>query len=562
MDSLKNVKLGDILVDSNALTPSQLESALQEQRQSGMRLGEILIKNGWLSENQLIEALSTQLHIPQVSISRYRPEPEALRLIPQGIAERLKVIPMRITDEDHLMVATSDPLNIVAADELRMMSGREIDFGLCPASHILRDLSRIYTMQETLNSAEDLEIVSSGSEGIELDLGQAISTAAADDAPVINLVNTILEQAVKDRSSDIHIEPFEKDTQVRYRVDGQLFNATNFSRGLHPAVTSRIKIMANIDISEKRKPQDGRILIKVMDRRVDLRVSTLPTVYGEKTVIRVLDQSNAMVGLEKLGFDQKDRDKIDRLLKVPYGIILVTGPTGSGKSTTLYSFLERINTPDVNIVTVEDPVEYSIAGINQVQVSEKAGRTFSSVLRAILRQDPDKIMIGEMRDTETANLAIRAALTGHLVLSTLHTNDAPSAAIRLGDMGVPPFLVASSVVAVIAQRLVRRLCPDCKVEYTVEDPICRSLALPEGSKAYRSRGCDTCRGTGHVGRTSVFEIMEMNEEIRNRIIDQETAVSIKKAAIAMGMRTLREAALSKVLDGTTTVEEMLNVTTL
>ncbi len=561
MENLKNVKLGDILVNSNALTPSQLDSALMEQRQSGMRLGEILIKNGWLSENQLIEALSTQLHIPQVSISRYRPEAEALRLIPQVMAERLKVIPMRITDEDHLMVATSDPLNLVAADELRMMSGKEVEFGLCPASQIQRDLSRIYTMQESLDVAE-VEVVSSSSEGIELDLGQAISTAAADDAPVINLVNTILEQAVKDRSSDIHIEPFEKDTQVRYRVDGQLFNATNFSRGLHPAVTSRIKIMANIDISEKRKPQDGRILIKLMDRRVDLRVSTLPTVYGEKTVIRVLDQSNAMVGLEKLGFEQKDRDKIDRLLKVPYGIILVTGPTGSGKSTTLYSFLERINTPDVNIVTVEDPVEYSIAGINQVQVSEKAGRTFGSVLRAILRQDPDKIMIGEMRDSETANLAIRAALTGHLVLSTLHTNDAPSAAIRLGDMGVPPFLVASSVVAVIAQRLVRRLCPDCKMEYTIEDPICRSLGLPEGSKAYRTRGCDTCRGTGHVGRTSVFEIMEMNEEIRNKIIDQDTAVSIKRAAIDMGMRTLREAALSRVLDGTTTVEEMLNVTTL
>ncbi len=561
MEKLKNVKLGDILVNSNALTPSQLESALQEQRQSGMRLGEILIKNGWLSENQLIEALSTQLHIPQVSISRYRPEPEALRLIPQVMAERLKIIPMRITDEDHLMIATSDPLNLVAADELRMMSGKDVDFGLCPGSQILRDLSRIYTMQESLDVAE-VEVVSSNTEGIELDLGQAISTAAADDAPVINLVNTILEQAVKDRSSDIHIEPFEKDTQVRYRVDGQLFNATNFSRGLHPAVTSRIKIMANIDISEKRKPQDGRILIKLMDRRVDLRVSTLPTVYGEKTVIRVLDQTNAMVGLEKLGFEQQDRDKIDRLLKVPYGIILVTGPTGSGKSTTLYSFLERINTPDVNIVTVEDPVEYSIAGINQVQVSEKAGRTFGSVLRAILRQDPDKIMIGEIRDSETANLAIRAALTGHLVLSTLHTNDAPSAPIRLGDMGVPPFLVASSVVAVIAQRLVRRICPDCKIEYTVEDHICRLLGLPEGSKAYRSRGCDTCRGTGHVGRTSIFEIMEMSEDIRNRIIDQETAVSIKKAAIERGMRTLREAALARVLDGTTTVEEMLNVTTL
>ncbi len=560
MESLKNVKLGDLLIKSNSLTPSQLESALKEQKQTGMRLGEILLKNGWLSESQLIEALSTQLHIPMVSTSRYRPMPEAVRLVPQNMAERLKVIPLTITDEDSLMVATADPLNIVAADELRMVSGKEITFGLCAASQIMRDLGRIYDIQESLDDAE-VEVVDTTNDGVEIELGRSvIGSAGADDAPVIKIVNRILEQAVGDRSSDIHIEPFEKSTQVRFRVDGQLFNALDFSRGLHPAVTSRIKIMANIDISEKRKPQDGRILIKVMDRRVDLRVSTLPTVYGEKTVIRVLDQNNAMVGLEKLGFNQTDRDRIDRLLKVPYGIILVTGPTGSGKSTTLYSFLERINTPDVNIVTVEDPVEYSINGINQVQVSDKAGRTFGSVLRAILRQDPDKIMIGEIRDTETANLAIRAALTGHLVLSTLHTNDAPSAPIRLGDMGVPPFLVASSTVAVIAQRLVRKLCSECKTPYTIPSSLCDSLGIPDGSVAHRPVGCDYCRGTGYAGRTSLFEIMEMTEQLREHIIDQESVAKIRKIAVETGMTTLRNAGISRVLDGTTSMEEMMNVT--
>lgn len=560
MESFKNVKLGDLLIKSNVLTDKQLESALEEQKQTGMRLGEILLKNGRLSEFQLVEALSKQLHLPMVSTSRYRPMPEALRLIPQNVAERLRVIPLTITDDGNLMIATADPLDLVAADELRMISGKEISFGLCPVSQILRDLNRIYSIQETLDDAE-IEVVDTTGEGGELDLGLSIkSGAAADDAPVIKIVNNILEQGVREGASDIHIEPMEKSTQVRFRVDGQLFNALDFSRGLHPAVTSRIKIMGNIDISEKRKPQDGRILIRVLDRKVDLRVSTLPTIYGEKTVIRVLDQSNAMVGLEKLGFDQEDRDRLDRLLKVPYGIILVTGPTGSGKSTTLYSFLERINNPDVNIVTVEDPVEYSINGISQVQVSEKAGRAFSSVLRAILRQDPDKIMVGEIRDGETANLAIRAALTGHLVLSTLHTNDATSAPIRLEDMGVPPFLVASSLTAVIAQRLVRCLCEHCKEKYIVPDVLCSELGISQGSEIYRPQGCDACRGTGYSGRTSLFEIMELDDSIKDMIIEKETASAIRAYVVDNGMRTLRRAGISKMLDGVTSMEEIMNVT--
>ncbi|PIE54983.1 MAG: type II secretion system protein GspE [Dethiosulfovibrio peptidovorans] len=559
-NKLKNVRLGDLLVKSNVLSEEHLQAALEKQKKGRDRLGEILVKNGWLTESQLIEALSNQLHLPLISTARYRPMPDAVRLIPKHVAERLQVLPLSITDDGHLMVATADPLDLLAADELRILSETEIDFNLCAASHIRRDLDRIYSIQESLDDAE-IEVM----HGVKDDpppLGDnAIQDdSSVDDAPVIKIVNTILEQGIREGSSDIHIEPFEKNTRVRFRVDGQLYSALDFSRGLHPAVTSRIKIMSGIDISEKRKPQDGRILIKVLDRRVDLRVSTLPSVYGEKTVIRVLDQSAAMVGLEKLGFESQDRDLIDDVLRSPYGIILVTGPTGSGKSTTLYSFLDQLNKPEVNIITVEDPVEFSISGINQVQVDERSGRTFSSVLRAILRQDPDIIMLGEIRDGETANLAIRAALTGHLVLSTLHTNDATSAPIRLSDMGIQPFLVASSVRAVIAQRLVRRLCSACKMEFVMNPNLCRDLGLPEGSKAFRPVGCDACRGMGYSGRTSLFEILPMSDPIRERILSQESSAEIRNKAIELGMRTLRQAGLAKVLNGVTSVEEMMNVT--
>lgn len=550
------VRIGDLLLEAQVITPRQLESALKEQRQTGMRLGEVLVKNGWLTERQLTESLSHQLRIPLISLSRYRPQPEAIRALRENVARRLEVIPLSITDGNRLKVAMADPLDLLAVDELRLVTGMEIDLGVAVPSEIRRELERAYMMRDSFEDAM-VEVVE-GEGTIEMDLSAA--EASVDDAPVIKIVNDILEQAVREAASDVHIEPFERNSQVRYRVDGQLFNVLDYPKSLHPAVVSRIKIMSEMDIAERRKPQDGRILIKVLDRRVDLRVSALPTIFGEKIVFRLLDQANAKVGLEKIGFSEDDRSLIDDILAVPYGIILVTGPTGSGKSTTLYSMLEKINHPEVNIVTVEDPVEYTISGISQVHVNERAGLTFAAALRSILRQDPDKIMVGEIRDAETAQLAIRAALTGHLVLSTLHTNDAPSAAIRLIDMGIAPFLVASSVTAMIAQRLLRRLCPDCCQEYEVPDPVCRSLEIPQGSRAWRPVGCDRCRGTGYAGRTGVFEILVVSEEMRRLISREVSGDELRHLALKSGMKTLRSGGIEKALKGVTSLEEVLEAT--
>ncbi|MBL3539878.1 ATPase, T2SS/T4P/T4SS family, partial [Aminivibrio sp.] len=464
----KTPRLGDLLVESGSITSEQLAQALAEQKTTGLRLGETLVKNGSLTEGKLLDALSALLKLQVYSLSRYRPMPEALRMVPEHVARRLHAIPLSVEDGNTLLVAMSDPLDIIAQDEIRMITGMEIKVGIASPSEIDRNLERLYSIQESMEDAS-LELMDTAAS--DLDLTQAMGEANPDDAPVIQLVNQVIEQAVREGASDIHIEPFEKNTRVRYRIDGQLFNAFDFPKHLHPAVSSRMKIMSAMDISEKRRPQDGRILIKVLGRRVDLRVSSLPTIYGEKIVIRILDQGNAMVGLTKLGLDADDKLLVDGICNAPYGIVLVTGPTGSGKSTTLYSVLEQVNRPEVNVVTVEDPVEYTIFGIGQVQVNERAGLTFNNTLRSILRQDPDKIMVGEIRDGETAQLAIRAALTGHLVLSTLHTNDAPSAAIRLIDMGIQPFLVSSSLLTVIAQRLVRNLCSACKEEYELPEKV-------------------------------------------------------------------------------------------
>jgi len=501
--------------------------------------------------------LSRQLRIPLISLARYRPMGDALRLVPYKVAQRLEVVPLAILDNNRLMIAMGDPLNVLAIDEVKILTGMDVEVGIATPSEIQRDLQKFYQVQGSLDDAM-VEVVESS--GYEIDLDKEGQTAGADDAPVVKLVNSIMEQAVREAASDIHIEPFETVTRVRYRVDGSLFDSLDFPRKLHPAVSSRIKIMANIDISEKRRPQDGRIVIKVMNRKIDLRVSTLPTIFGEKVVLRLLDQSNAMVGLEKLGILNEDREVVEEIISVPYGIILVTGPTGSGKSTTLYSFLEQVSKPEVNIITVEDPVEYTMTGINQIQVQEKAGLTFGEALRSILRQDPDKIMVGEIRDLETAQLAVRAALTGHLVLSTLHTNDAPSAPVRMSEMGIAPFLVSSSLVAVVAQRLVRCLCSECKQRYDIPPATCQDTGLPEGSSAFKPVGCDVCRGTGYKGRMGIFEIMRMNDTIKGLILDGVPGYRLEKEAIAAGMKTLRQAGLKRVLDGTTSLEEVMQVT--
>ena len=555
----ERLRLGDLLVKAGAISEDQLRQALEEQRVTHARLGEVLVKNAWVSERQLVEALADQLKKGIVTLSRFKPMPEALRLVPEQTAKRLEIVPMSVNESGQLLVAIADPLNVFVLDELRMLTGMEVDVSLAVPSEIRRSLDSVYRVPAEGLDEGKIEIMEEAVED-ELDSMLSTSDAASDDAPVVKLVNSMIEQSVKEGTSDIHIEPQERKTRVRYRVDGSLFDAFEFSRRMHPAVSSRIKIMAGMDIAEKRKPQDGRILIKVLGRRVDFRVSSLPTVFGEKIVIRVLDQSAVMVGLDKIGFEAEDKALLEDILKVPYGIILITGPTGSGKSTTLYSMLEKINRPEVNIITVEDPVEYHIPGINQVQVNEKAGLTFAESLRSILRQDPDKIMLGEIRDTVTAEMAIRAALTGHTVLSTLHTNDAPSSIIRLSDMGVAPFLVSSSMMAAIAQRLVRRLCNQCKEPYPLPQALCDTLGFPEGTVVYRPVGCDACRNSGFKGRTAIFEIMVVNDEIRTLIVRGAPLAEIRALALREGMRSLRDQGLRKVKSGVSSLEEVLFVT--
>jgi len=561
VDMPNPVRLGDLLVNAGAISEKQLQSALMEQQLTNLRLGEILIKNGFLTERQLAEALSSQLKLPMVTLARYRPMIEALRMVPENVARRLDLLPLAVLDNNRLFIAMADPLNIISIDEVRMLTGMEVDVGVAIPSEIRRDMDSFYSVRGNVDDAI-VEIVDmSAAEEMRRDF-DAAAEASVDDAPVVKLVNGLLDQAVRESASDLHIEPFEKSSRVRYRVDGNLFDALDFPRNLHPAVISRLKIMANMDISEKRRPQDGRILLKFQERKVDLRVSSLPTVFGEKMVMRVLDQASSAVGLERIGLLEEDRGLLDGIISRPYGMMLVTGPTGSGKSTTLYSVLERINEPESNLITVEDPVEYMIPGINQVQINEKAGLTFADALRSILRQDPDKIMVGEIRDTETAQLAVRAALTGHLVLSTLHTNDAPSAVIRLNDMGVAPFLISSSVIGVIAQRLVRKLCPACKEAFEPGPNVCREYRIPEGSRIYKAVGCEQCRWSGYKGRTAVFQMMTINDEIRRLIAEEAQAREIEDAALRNGMRSLRDAGLLKVLEGISSMEEVLQETTI
>ncbi|WP_213698136.1 ATPase, T2SS/T4P/T4SS family [Acetomicrobium sp.] len=553
----KKPLLGQILLEQSYILPEQLEMALKEQTATNLRIGEILVKNGWVTEKDLAEAISKQTKYPFVSLSMFRPMQEAIDVIPESMARRLEVVPLSIdANANKLTIAISDPFNILALDEIRMITGMDLDIMIATLSDIKRAIESFYSIKSSIDRAL-IEVVEEESAEFNLLREEAVSI---DDAPVVKLVNTILGQAVESGASDVHVEPFEIETRVRCRIDGVLFDMLTFPKHLHPPVSSRIKIMSGMDIAEKRHPQDGRILLRADGRRIDIRVSSLPAIYGEKLVLRLLDQATAMVGLEKLGLDPEEKVVLDKIIGVPYGIILVTGPTGSGKSTTLYSILQTLNSYDVNITTVEDPVEYTIAGVNQVQINEKAGLTFDTVLRSILRQDPDIILVGEMRDTETAQLAVRAALTGHLVLSTLHTNDAPSSIIRMVDMGIPPFLVSSSVVAVMAQRLVRKLCPSCKVSYELPQDVAESLGLDGFTTVYKPVGCEECRGTGYKGRTAIFEIMPMTEEIRRAVMTGATSDDLRAMAIRQGMRTLRVSGAKKVKDGITSADEVLSVT--
>ena len=559
--SIKVMRLGELLVNAGAITKMNLEAALGEQKVSQMRLGEVLIKNGYLTELHLAEALCEQLELPFVSLVQTRPSQGALALIPENVALRLNVVPVSIEGKQKITVAMSDPMDALAVDEIRMLTNRDISIMVATASDINKALSSYYKVQTSVHEAMADILKHENSLGGDIvtitSSAQDVSAISTDDAPVVRLVNNILEQGVREKASDIHIEPSETSTRVRLRIDGTLFNSFEVPTNLQLPLIARIKILAGMDIAEKRRPQDGRILIKVGDKRIDLRVSTLPSMFGEKAVLRLLDQNNENVGIDKLGFDPDQISTINKAITASHGIFLVTGPTGSGKSTTLYSLLEIINNPGVNIITIEDPVEFTLPGITQVQINEKIGLTFGSTLRSILRQDPDKLMVGEIRDTETAHLAVRVALTGHLVLSTLHANDAPTAINRLVDMGIPNFLLASSIRGVIAQRLVRKLCPNCKKEIEVPESVAKEAGIEPHTKVYAPCGCAACRFTGYSGRTVIAELMMMDSVLRDMINDAAPDHEIRSYARKSGMVTLRESAVRKVLAGVTSIEEML-----
>ena len=565
MKPIRTLKLGELLVNAGAISAANLQAALGEQKVSHMRLGEVLIKNGYLTEMHLAEALSAQLEIPFISLLKERPNQNALSMIPENVAVRLNIIPLSLTYDGRITVAMSDPMDTLAIDEISMLTNREVDVRIATGSDINKALSSYYRVQSSVDEAVlDVNRQTASISGSTQIMSQStptdVSTVNSEDAPVVRLVNSILEQSVKEKASDIHIEPSDSTTKVRMRMDGTLFSTTEIPKNLHMPLLARIKILAGIDIAEKRRPQDGRILIKVSGKKMDIRVSTLPTVFGEKAVLRLLAQDNEHVGIENLGFNHEQAEELKQLVTVPNGIILVTGPTGSGKSTTLYSLLALINTPEVNIITIEDPVEYTVAGVTQVQVNEKIDLTFGSVLRSILRQDPDKLMVGEIRDPETAHLAVRVALTGHLVLSTLHTNDAAASINRLVDMGVPNFLLASSLRGIIAQRLVRKLCDKCKKESEVTEQMSHEIQLPQGTKIFSPVGCPSCRFTGYSGRTVIAELMIIDPTLREMINKASPQQEIKDQAIKNGMATLRDIATIKVLDGTISAEEMLLTT--
>lgn len=542
------MRLGEILVARRLLEAEDVDRALELQKERGDKLGKILIDLGFIAAKDLLSALSEQLGVPIAAVDQAPPVgPEIDGLSPRFMRQ-CRFIPLRFEDST-LTVAMGDPLDFETISAVRGFSGLKVATALAPEQEILDAIDKFYGESEKQPLDADIESAQAGEDLEHL-------RDMASEAPVIRLVNAMIAAAVEKRASDIHIEPFEKEFRIRFRVDGVLFNQEQPPREMKAAIVSRLKLMAKLNIAERRLPQDGRIKIKTLGREVDLRVSTLPTLYGESVVMRLLDRSAGdFYDLRRLGFDSNFLARMEHYTSLPHGIFLVTGPTGSGKSTTLYSALKRINLPDKKIITIEDPVEYQMDGINQIHVNPQIGLTFAAGLRHIVRQDPDVIMVGEIRDRETADIAIRAALTGHLVFSTLHTNDAPSAITRLTDMGVENYLITSSLVSVLAQRLVRLICPHCKA-------AAGSRMSPEGEMVdcFRGTGCESCAGTGYTSRVGIFELMEMNEEIRQLIMNNGDASQITAAARRNGMRSLREDGWMKVGAGVTTAEEVMRVT--
>jgi type IV pilus assembly protein PilB len=573
-------KIGDLLVKENLITQQQLKEALEHQRVHGGRLGHCLIKLGFVTDDEITAILSRQYGVPSINLSFFDVDQGVVKLIPVETAQKYQIMPLSRVGST-LTIAMIDPTNVFAMDDIKFMTGFNIEPVVASETAIRESIDKYYGTTHSIELKkvmEDIAIVdpklvdgddtslevASEEEAIDLEgLEQA-----AEEAPIVKLVNLILSNAVKRGASDIHLEPYEKEFRVRFRIDGVLNAVMNPPLKLKDAITSRIKIMAKLDISEKRLPQDGRIKIKMKNegkaKDLDFRVSVLPTLYGEKVVLRLLDKDNLMLDMTRLGFESDPLKRFEAAILKPYGMVLVTGPTGSGKTNTLYSSIARLNKIDTNIMTAEDPVEFNLAGINQVQMKEQIGLNFAAALRSFLRQDPNIILVGEIRDFETAEIAVKAALTGHLVLSTLHTNDAPSTISRLMNMGIEPFLVATSVHLICAQRLIRRVCKDCKEEQATPSQalVDAGFSPAEAKKlvTYRGKGCQTCNGTGYKGRVGLYEVMEINDDLRELILIGASGIELKKKAVENGMITLRGSGLQKLRDGVTTMEEVLRET--
>jgi len=551
---MKRKRLGDLLVDTGLITQQQLVQALDVQKKNGNRLGKVLSDLNYVSEEAMIQVLEFQLGVPHVELSNLCIMPAIAALIPVSLAERHQIIPIK-KEGKKITLAMVDPTNFYAIDDVRMVSDCDVEAVIATEKDVLRAIRESYGVQDLVDKAVNQMRPEDGA------LGN--TTQTADDAPIISLVNSLISQAIKDVASDIHIEPQEKTLRVRFRIDGMLREIGSFPRDIHAAIVARIKIIGEMDIAEKRIPQDGRIKIREAGRDVDVRVSTLPTIMGEKVVMRLLDQRAVILDIDKLGFSPENKESFRQLYTQSFGMILVTGPTGSGKTTTLYSTLIAVNTLEKNIITLEDPVEYRLPGINQVQVNAKTGLTFANGLRSILRQDPNVVLVGEIRDGETADIAIRASLTGHVVFSTLHTNDAAGTITRLIDMDVEPFLVASSVLGVVGQRLVRVICKDCKESYTPPPDSLERLfigALPEQELTlYRGKGCSRCNNNGYRGRMAIHEVMSITSKIREAINRKASSDEISSIAISQGMITMRQDGIQKALAGLTDLREVMRV---
>jgi len=554
-------RLGEILVAGHGIAPQTIEEALSAAAKSGKRLGETLLAAKAISETQLAEALAAQQELPCLTGIPSDTPAELLALIPIGYAKEYRIYPLG-WDEKGLRLAMADPLDSRPLNDLAVLTGERIRVTVAPAAEIVAAINRGY--EGRAEQAREVVEEIGGDNQLVRGLEPADLLDTSDEAPIIRFVNSLITQGYKERASDIHIEPFETEVVVRYRIDGILYEVLRPPRQAQASIVSRVKIMSGLNIAEKRLPQDGRFRVRIAGKDLDVRVSTLPTAFGERVVMRLLEQSSSVPSLENLGMDAGILEQTVRMIGKSHGIFLVTGPTGSGKTTTLYAALSRLNNQEKNIITVEDPIEYQLTGVGQIQVNPKINLTFAAGLRSILRQDPDVIMVGEIRDGETAEIAVQSALTGHMVFSTLHTNDAAGALTRLVEMGIEPFLAASSIVGILAQRLVRRICPDCRESYRPSAEMLREMgltqAVPADALFYRGKGCPRCMDIGYRGRTGIYELLTMDEEIRDLLLRNKDAAGIKAAAVARGMLTLRDAGLAKALRGETTIEEVLRVT--